>query len=46
MDFETGEENFFGTVSGTVADDGAALLAGASVDCQFDGYTYEARSFS
>lgn len=45
-DFATGEETFVGTVAGTVRGDGDALLAGASVNCEFDGYTFEARGFS
>lgn len=45
-DFATGEETFFGTVAGTVRGDGDALLAGTSVNCEFDGYTFEARGFS
>ena len=43
-DFATGEETFFGTVAGTVRGD--PLLAGASVNCEFEGYTFEARGFS
>ena len=43
-DLATGEETFFGTVAGTVRGD--ALLAGASVNCEFDGYTFQARGFS
>ena len=41
-----GGEEFSGTVAGTVEADGAGLLAGAAVDCEFDGYTFEARGFS
>lgn len=42
----TGEETFYGAVSGTVETDGAGLFAGASVDCEFDGRTFESRGFS
>lgn len=45
-DFATGEETFSGTLAGTVLGDGDPLLAGTSVDCEFDGYTFEARGFS
>ncbi len=42
----SGETTFSGTVTGTVGIDSPTLLAGAAVDCAFDGYTFEARSFS
>ena len=42
----TGEETFFGVVSGVVEADDAGLFAGASVDCEFDGHTFESRGFS
>lgn len=41
-----GDEEFFGSVAGIVETDGAGLFAGASVDCEFDGYTFESRGFS
>jgi len=42
----TGEEAFYGAISGVVEADDAGLFAGASVDCEFDGHTFESRGFS
>ena len=42
----TGADEFFGAVHGAVASDDAALFAGASVDCEFEGHTFESRDFS
>ncbi len=42
----TGEESFFGAITGVVRADDSALFAGTSVNCEFDGHTFESRGFS
>ena len=45
-DLFAGAEEFSGTVRGAVASDDAGMFVGASVDCEFDGHTFESRGFS
>ena len=45
-EIEGGEEQFFGTHGGVVDAESPSPLAGAEVTCEFDGYTFPARSFS
>jgi hypothetical protein len=40
------DEAFAGSYAGTVSSDSDSMLAGAEVNCEFEGYTFSARGFA